>query len=135
MYFVEERDLSRKQIRYLNMLFEYNIKIVYRPNSQNVKTDALIRITESKSSSLNDERVRQQYQIILIPNRLKLDDTKYAINAIDDLIYYRIVIVNKNNEKCSEIRDAIVEDKKKLNNITLVKCSMNDDILYHKNRL
>ena len=30
MYFVEERDLSRRQIRYLNMLFEYNIKIIYR---------------------------------------------------------------------------------------------------------
>ena len=117
------------------MLFEYNIKIVYRSGSQNVKADALIRITGSKSSSPNDERVRQQYQIILTPNRLKLDDTEYAINAIDDLIYHRIVIVNKNNEECSEIRDAIAEDKEKLNNITLVKCSMNDGILYHKNRL
>ena len=66
---------------------------------------------------------------------MKLDGTKYAINAIDDLIYYRVVIVNKNNEKCSEIRNVIVEDKKKLNNIILVKCSMNDGILYHKNRL
>ena len=66
---------------------------------------------------------------------MKLDGTKYVINAIDDLIYYRVVIVNKNNEKCSEIRNAIIEDKKKLNNITLVKCSMDDNILYHKNRL
>ena len=40
------------------MLFEYNIKIVYRSNSQNVKIDALIRITKSKLSSFNDERVR-----------------------------------------------------------------------------
>ena len=135
MYFAEGRDLSRRQTRYLNMLFEYNIKIVYRPDPQNVKADALIRITESKPSSLNDERVRQQYQTILTPDRLKLDDTKYVINAIDDLIYHRVIIVNKNNEKCFEIRDAIIEDKKKLNNITLVKCSMNDDILYHKNRL
>ena len=30
MYFVEGRDLNKRQIRYLNMLFEYNIKIVYR---------------------------------------------------------------------------------------------------------
>ena len=66
---------------------------------------------------------------------MKLDDTKYVINAIDDLIYYRVIIVNKDNEKCSKIRDAIIEDKKKLNDITLVKCSMNDDILYHKDRL
>ena len=66
---------------------------------------------------------------------MKLDDTKYAINAINDLIYYRVVIVNKNNEKCSEIRNAIFEDKEKLNDITLIKYSINDDILYHKNRL
>ena len=117
------------------MLFEYNIKIVYRPDSQNVKTDALIRMTESKPSSLNDERVRQQYQTILTPDRLKLDGTEYVINAIDDLIYYRVVIVNKDNEECSEIRDAIIEGKEKLNNITLVKCSVDDDILYHKDRL
>ena len=30
MYFTKERDLSRGQIKYLNMLFEYNIKVVYR---------------------------------------------------------------------------------------------------------
>ena len=33
MYFVEERDLSRRQIKYLNILSEYNIKIIYRPRS------------------------------------------------------------------------------------------------------
>ena len=92
-------------------------------------------MAESKPSSLNDERVKQQYQIILTPDRLKLDNTKYVINAIDDFIYHRVIIVNKNNEECSKIRDAIIEDKKKLNNITLVKYSINDDILYHKNRL
>ena len=48
MYFAEERDLSRRQIKYLNMLFEYNIKIIYRSRSQNLKTDILIRIIEFK---------------------------------------------------------------------------------------
>ena len=33
MYFAEERDLSRRQIKYLNMLSEYNIKIIYRSKS------------------------------------------------------------------------------------------------------
>ena len=33
MYFAEKRDLNRRQIKYLNMLFEYNIKIVYRSRS------------------------------------------------------------------------------------------------------
>ena len=29
IYFVEECDLNRRQIKYLDMLFEYNIKIIY----------------------------------------------------------------------------------------------------------
>ena len=33
MYFAEKRDLSRRQIKYLNMLSEYNIKIIYRSKS------------------------------------------------------------------------------------------------------
>ena len=33
MYFAKKRDLSRRQIKYLNMLFEYNIKIIYRLRS------------------------------------------------------------------------------------------------------
>ena len=48
MYFAEGRDLSRRQIKYLNMLSEYNIKIIYRSRSQNLKTDTFIRITECK---------------------------------------------------------------------------------------
>ena len=33
IYFVEERDLNRRQARYLNILFEFNIKIIYRLKS------------------------------------------------------------------------------------------------------
>ena len=29
IYFTKERNLSRRQVKYLNMLFEYNIKIIY----------------------------------------------------------------------------------------------------------
>ena len=48
MYFAEKRNLSRRQIKYLNMLSEYNIKIIYRSKSQNLKIDALIQIIECK---------------------------------------------------------------------------------------
>ena len=33
MYFVEGRDLSHRQVKYFDMLFEYNIKIIYRSRS------------------------------------------------------------------------------------------------------
>ena len=58
MYFAEGRDLSRRQIKYLNMLSEYNIKIIYRSRSQNLKTDALTRMIKCKLINSQDERLR-----------------------------------------------------------------------------
>ena len=58
MYFAERRDLNRRQTKYLNMLSEYNIKIIYRSRSQNLKTDALIRIIEYKLINSQNERLR-----------------------------------------------------------------------------
>ena len=58
IYFAKERDLSRRQIRYLNMLSNYNIKIIYRFGPQNEKADALIRIAKSKLNTPKNKRVR-----------------------------------------------------------------------------
>ena len=58
MYFVEERDLSRRQIKYLNMLFEYNIKIIYRSRSQNLKINVFIRMIKCKLINSQNKRLR-----------------------------------------------------------------------------
>ena len=42
---------------------------------------------------------------------------------------------NKVDNKCNEIRKAIINDKKKLKDITLNKYVIINDILYYKNRL
>ena len=135
IYFAKKRDLSRRQIKYLNMLFEYNIKIIYRPGSQNLKVDVLIRMIECKFIDLKNERLRQQHQIILTSNRLNLDDIEFEINVIDDLFYYKISEVNKVDNECNDIREAIIDDKEKLRNIIFNKCAITDGVLYHKNRL
>ena len=95
IYFAERRDLSRRQIRYLNMLFEYNIKIVYRSRSQNLKANALIRIIEFKFIDPQDERLRQQHQIIFTLNRLNLNNTEFDIKVINDSLYHRVFEINK----------------------------------------
>ena len=58
IYFTKDRDLSRRQARYLNILSEYNIKIVYRPGPQNIKADALIRMSDSVSTDPADVKLR-----------------------------------------------------------------------------
>ena len=40
------------------MLFEYNIKIIYRSESQNLKTNALIRMIKCKLIDFMDERLK-----------------------------------------------------------------------------
>ena len=135
MYFAEGRDLSRRQTKYLNMLSEYNIKIIYHSRSQNLKADALIRIIECKFINSQNERLRQQYQIILTSNRLNLDNTEFDIKIIDNSLYYKIFKTNKIDKECDDIRETIINDKNKLKNITLNKCVIINDILYHKNRL
>ena len=58
MYFAEERNLSRRQIKYLNMLSEYNIKIIYRSRSQNLKINVLTRIIKYKFINSQNKRLR-----------------------------------------------------------------------------
>ena len=41
------------------MLFEYNIKIIYRSRLQNLKVDVLIRMIEYKLIDLINERFKQ----------------------------------------------------------------------------
>ena len=135
MYFAEGRDLSRRQIRYLNMLFEYNIKIIYRSRSQNLKVDALIRMVECKFIDFKNERLRQQHQIIFTSNRLDLDDIEFEINVIDDLFYHRVSEANKIDNECNNIRETIIDDKEKLRDITFNKCVITNEVLYYKDRL
>ena len=42
---------------------------------------------------------------------------------------------NKVDNEYNEIREIIINDKKKLRNITFNKCVITNDILYYKNRL
>ena len=58
MYFAKRRDLNRRQIRYLNILFKYNIKIIYHSRSQNLKIDIFIRIIKCKLINFKNERLR-----------------------------------------------------------------------------
>ena len=142
MYFAEGQDLSRRQARYLDMLSEFNIKIIYRPGPQNTKADTLTRMAGAVSIDPDDKRLRQQHRTILTPDRWQLHESSEDIELdeidiydIDDPIFHRIAETNKTNEYCSDIRTAITEGKEKYQGITLSKCSVQDNALYYMDRL
>ena len=66
---------------------------------------------------------------------MNLDNIEFDIKIIDDPLYYKVFEINKTDKKCDDIREAIINDKDKLKDITLNKCVITNDILYHKNRL
>ena len=90
---------------------------------------------EYKLINSKNERLKQQHQIILISNRLNLDDIEFDVNVIDDFLYHKMFKTNKIDDDYNEIREAIINDKKKLRDITLNKCAIMNETLYHKDRL
>ena len=58
-----------------------------------------------------------------------------AIQDIEDPIYHRILQVNQEDELCTDIRDAIMDQKTKYNRISLSNYTISDGVLYYKDRL
>ena len=57
---MKNKQLIRYQIKYLNILFNFNFKIIFRASKINIKTDILICIFNFHFED-DDERIRQQY--------------------------------------------------------------------------
>ncbi|KAF6240113.1 hypothetical protein HO173_001723 [Letharia columbiana] len=72
-------------------------------------------------------------KILFLPGRCNHDGDQISI--IDDPIYHKVVGANKEDEYCTEIREAIAKNKDKFRGITLSKCSVQDGVLYYQDRL
>ena len=80
----------------------------------------------------DDERIRQQHQIILISNRMQI-----LINSMheDDSTFDRIVQVNKRDELCQKFYKILTANVIVHDGIKLRNCRNVDDVLYMKNKL
>jgi len=79
-YFMIIKELIRWQAKWAEKLSEYNFKIIYQLKKQNLKVDALIRISDVKSVEANDDHNLYQHQMLLSKDRFELqlieDDQK-----------------------------------------------------------
>ena len=57
---MKNKQLTRRQIKYLNILFNFNFKIIFRTGKTNIKIDVLTCIFDLKFEN-DDERIRQQH--------------------------------------------------------------------------
>ncbi len=127
--FMKNKQLTRCQVNYLNILFKFNFQIIFWSDKMNFKVNALTRMFLINISE-STQRTENHYQIILILNRINI----LAIESKIDL-YQWVKDVNKTNELCNEYKQAISENKLKLHSTELKHCKIIDDILFRKNLL
>lgn len=69
-YFTTTKTLNQRQVRWSQVLSEYNFQIVYKPGKSNVKADALSR--HSDLQPRREDMLRQREQILLKPHQIDL---------------------------------------------------------------
>ncbi len=129
---MKDKELSRRQMHWVQKLTDFNFRIMYRSSKQNIKIDALTRQADVVLRNSEDERVRYQWITILTSNRMKIADLK---KNISELIYKQILEINEINENCTLLREAIARDETQYEDIKLKNCWTQNKILYHDSQL
>lgn len=123
--FMESKELTRRQARYLDILSEFNFQIIFRPGRNNSKADALTRMPDSAPSDPSDERAKHQHQIILTPDRVNV-----RVNAIEESLFSRVHEANREDPDCEEYRQAIQKGENTLHGTDLGRCRIVDGALF-----
>ncbi len=105
---MKDKELSRRQMRWIQKLADFNFRIMYWSDKQNIKIDALTRQADVVLRDSEDERVRYQWITILTLNRMKIADLK---KNISESIYKQVLETNKIDKNCTLLREAIARDE------------------------
>ncbi len=130
---MKDKELSRRQMRWVQKLIDFNFKIMYCSDKQNIKVDALTRQVDSVSKSLENEQCCYQRTTILTLNWMKIADLKEKKN--DESIYWLILEVNRINENCILLREVVLKDEAQYKDIKLRNCRVQNEILYQDDLL
>jgi len=130
---MKDKELSRRQMRWVQKLVDFNFKIMYRSGKQNIKVDALTRRVDSVSRSLEDERCRYQRTTILTPDRMEIANLEEKEN--DEPIYRLILEANRINENCILLREVVLKGEAQYEDTKLRDCRVQNEILYRSDLL
>ncbi len=127
--FMKNKQLTRCQVNYLDILFKFNFQIIFQSDKMNTKVNALIRMSLIDVSELT-QCIEDHYQIILTLDKINILAIEFEVD-----LYQRVKDVNKMNELCNEYKQAISENKLKLHSIELRHCKIINDVLFRKDLL
>ncbi len=127
--FMKNKQLSRWQVNYLNILLKFNFQIIFRSGKMNTKVNALIRMSLANIFE-SAQHLEDYFQTILIFNRIDVLFIKSKAN-----LYQWVWMINQTDELCSEYRQAMNEKKLKFHITKLKNYKIIDDVLFRKDLL
>ncbi len=127
--FMKNKQLSRQQVNYLNILLKFNFQIIFRSGKMNTKVDALTQMSLADISE-SAQRLEDCFQTILI-----LDKVNVLLVESKANLYQWICMINQTNELCNEYKQAMNENKLKFHITKLKNCEIIDSVLFRKDLL
>ena len=76
---MKNKQLTQRQVNYLNILFEFNFQIIFQSDKMNTKVNALIRMSLINVSE-STQRTENHYQIILTFDKVNVLAIKSEVN-------------------------------------------------------
>ncbi len=119
-------------MRWVQKLVNFNFRIMYQSDKQNIKIDALTRQADVVLKDSEDECVRYQWITILTSNWMKIANLK---KNISESIYKQVLETNEIDENCMLLRESIARDETQYEDIKLKNCWTQNEILYHSSQL
>ncbi len=126
---MKNKQLSRWQVNYLNILSKFNFQIIFRSGKMNTKVNALTWMSLANVSE-SAQRLEDHFQTILIFDRVDVLLVEPKAN-----LYQRVHMINQMNELCDEYRQAMNENKLKFHITKLKNCEIIDSVLFRKDLL
>ncbi len=127
--FMKNKQLSRRQVNYLNILSKFNFQIIFRSGKINTKVDALIRMLLANVSE-SAQRLEDCFQTILTLDRVDVLSVESKAN-----LYQQVCMINQIDELCNKYKQAMNKNKLKFHIIKLKNCEIIDDVLFRKDLL
>ncbi len=135
--FMKNKQLSRCQVNYLNILLKFNFQIIFRSGKMNTKVDVLTWMSLMNIFK-SAKWFENCFQTILISDRVDIlsIDLKSSVNLKSEVnLYQRVQLVNQTDEFCSEYKQAMNDNKLKFHITKLKNCKIIDDVLFKKDLL
>ncbi len=127
--FMKNKQLSRWQVNYLNILSKFNFQIIFKSDKMNIKVNALIRMLLANISE-SAQRLEDRFQTILTFDKIDVLFIESKAN-----LYQQVWMINQTDEFCSEYKQAMNKNKLKFHITKLKNCKIIDDVLFRKDLL